>query len=228
MFVAGFTPFRDLNPAVDAKVGSVTFKRLLSGKSNVNKSLTGFTLIELIVVIGIIAILTVIVAPSAFRSIEKSKIARATSDMKSLRAGAISYNVDTGTWPLLGIGDGRRASGMGFMTNNDGNGNTVSGWDGPYLDRWPRNPWGRPGTAFGNNYYWDADSAGDDNGNGIVGEAQVIMFYVPAASALLLDQRYDNGVLTGAGVGNIYQNLAVSSPGDDPLHLNWMVKEPVI
>ena len=37
----------------------------------------GFTLIELIVVIAIIAILGAIIAPNAFRAIEKAKMARA-------------------------------------------------------------------------------------------------------------------------------------------------------
>ena len=42
-----------------------------------------FTLIELIVVISIIAVLSAIIAPNAFRAIEKSKITKALSDIKT-------------------------------------------------------------------------------------------------------------------------------------------------
>jgi len=187
----------------------------------------GFTLIELIVVIAIIAILASIVAPNAFRAVEKAKIARATGDMKNIKTAALGYNIDTGSWPLLGLGGAVRASGHGFIDNDDGSGNLVPGWDGPYLEKWYVNPWGATG-GFGNKYYWDADYVGDDNGDGIVGEAQVIMFNVPRKSAQTLDERYDDGILVGASVGFVYQNLVVTpNPTADPLTLNWMIKEPL-
>ncbi len=188
----------------------------------------GFTLIELIVVIAIIAVLSAIIAPSAFMAIEKAKIARATDDMRAIKTAVMSYYTDTGLWPLVGISGAIRGTGAGLVTNNDGSGNPVAGWDGPYLEKWPVNPWGSALSAFGNKYYWDADSSGDDNGNGIVGEAQVIMFNVPRKSAQTLDERFDDGVLTGADVGFIYQNLVVTpSATADPLTLNWMIKEPI-
>ncbi|MDD2702766.1 MAG: prepilin-type N-terminal cleavage/methylation domain-containing protein [Candidatus Omnitrophica bacterium] len=191
-------------------------------------SLTGFTLIELIVVIAIIAVLSAIIAPGAFMAIEKAKVTKATGDMRVIKTAAISYYTDTGNWPLIGVGGTIRGTGAGFITNNDGNGNQVAGWDGPYLERWPVNPWGSAASAYRNQYYWDADYSGDDNGNGITGEAQVIMFNVPRKSALTLDERFDNGVLSGSNVGFIYQNLVVTPDTTvDPLTLNWMIKEPL-
>lgn len=58
-----------------------------------------FTLIELIVVIAIIAILAAVVAPNAFRAIEKSKITRGMSDSKALRVASDAYYADIGFWP---------------------------------------------------------------------------------------------------------------------------------
>jgi general secretion pathway protein G len=186
-----------------------------------------FTLVELIVVIAIIAILAAVVAPSAFRAIEKAKISRAAADMKAIKGAAMAFYADTGTWPMIGIADATRASGDGFINNNNGTGATVPNWDGPYLEKWPNNPWGTS-SGFGNQYYWDADHAGDDNNDTIVGEAQVIMFNVPRKSALTMDRLYDDGVLTGTTVGYIYQNLVVTpDTSADPMTLNWMVMEPV-
>jgi prepilin-type N-terminal cleavage/methylation domain-containing protein len=187
-----------------------------------------FTLIELIVVIAIIAVLASVIAPSAFRSIEKAKISRATVDMKAIKTAAMAFYSDTGAWPLRGIDDDSRSSGKGFVTDDDGYGNPVPGWDGPYLQKWSVNPWGAAGSSWGSKYYWDASDTGDDNNNGIFPEAQVIMFNVPRKSAQTLDDAYDNGVLIGANVGNIYQNTVVNgNPNADPLALNWMVMEPI-
>lgn len=189
----------------------------------------GFTLIELIVVIAIIAVLAAIIAPNAFIAIEKAKITKATADMRAIKSAAMAYYSDTGTWPLVGIGGAIRGTGTGFITDNDGNGNTVFGWDGPYLEKWPDNPWGDPNSPYGRKYYWDADFSGDDNSNGVVGEAQVIMFNVPRKSAQNLDDRFDNGSLVGADVGFIYQNRVVTpNPNADPITLNWMVMEPLV
>ena len=53
--------------------------------SRKQKFLTGFTLIELIVVIAIIAILAAIIAPNAFRAIEKAKITKTMADLDSFK-----------------------------------------------------------------------------------------------------------------------------------------------
>ena len=61
--------------------------------------LRGFTLIELIVVIAIIAILAAIIAPNAFRAIEKSKIAKTQEDLKAIKTGVMALYSDTGKFP---------------------------------------------------------------------------------------------------------------------------------
>jgi len=96
----------------------------------------GFTLIELIVVIAIIAILAAVVAPSAFKSVEKAKIAGTVGDWKSVKTGAAAYFSDVGIWPVNCSGSADCQT-KGFF-NNTG----VAGWDGPYLDKWPNGRWG--------------------------------------------------------------------------------------
>lgn len=61
----------------------------------------GFTLIEVIVVAGIIAILAGILVPLIFKEIDESKITRASADVKSISAAILVFRKDTGAWPLM-------------------------------------------------------------------------------------------------------------------------------
>ncbi|OQX52656.1 MAG: hypothetical protein B5M48_04820 [Candidatus Omnitrophica bacterium 4484_213] len=90
----------------------------------------GFTLIELIVVIAIIGILAAIIAPNAFKAIEKAKISATIEDYRSIKTAAMSFYADTGTWPADGCEEA-------FTANDNCASGTYSGWDGPYLEKWP-------------------------------------------------------------------------------------------
>ncbi|HDN85841.1 MAG: type II/IV secretion system protein [Candidatus Omnitrophota bacterium] len=115
----------------------------------------GFTLVELIVVIAIIAILAAVVAPQAFRAIEKGKVSALLGDYKSIKTATMALYADTNSWPA----DGN--NGEDLVYNASG----ISGWDGPYLEKWPgQNPFG--GTYTINNESatrdWDGDGSNDD------------------------------------------------------------------
>jgi prepilin-type N-terminal cleavage/methylation domain-containing protein len=118
----------------------------------------GFTLIELIVVIAIIAILAAVIAPNAFKAIEKSKISRAMADAKVFRTGAFDYYSDIGFWPPdvnRGFDPGFMQAvpwnpegyggGMGLVTTGyPANWQTIVAtfWQGPYFIKWPSiTPW---------------------------------------------------------------------------------------
>ena len=51
----------------------------------------GFTLIEVIVVAGIIAILAGILVPMIFKEIDESRITRASADVRSISAAMIVF-----------------------------------------------------------------------------------------------------------------------------------------
>lgn len=109
----------------------------------------GFTLIELMVVIAIIAVLAAVIAPQVFRQVAKGRAASVESFYNSVKTAATSYFSDTGAWPascnpancntIAGVNGGFVAA----ATNNPG-------WDGPYLDRWPT----ANGNPFAGNYNW--------------------------------------------------------------------------
>lgn len=89
------------------------------------KNKKGFTLVELLVVIAIIAILAAVVAPNAFKAIEKSKITAIEADYRTLKTATLMYFSDTGVWPADGTND------VGFVKTD-----SVTGWNGPYVDVW--------------------------------------------------------------------------------------------
>lgn len=101
------------------------------------KAKKAFTLVELLVVIAIIAILAAIIAPNAFKAIEKSKVATAESDYRAIKTAALSYYSDMGVWPDKDVKgkdeENLFIKGSGLEPN----------WNGPYLEKWPnKNPWG--------------------------------------------------------------------------------------
>lgn len=60
----------------------------------------GFTLIEVIVVAGIIAVLAGILVPLIFKEIDESKVSRAAADIRSISTALIVLKKDTGQWPV--------------------------------------------------------------------------------------------------------------------------------
>ena len=112
-----------------------------------------FTLIELIVVIAIIAVLAAIIAPNAFKAIEKAKISRTIADFKTIKSATQAYYADVGKWPPKDLTEDPLNPNIIVETENFISGeNQPLGWDGPYLERWPQNPFFAPGR-FGNQKY---------------------------------------------------------------------------
>lgn len=141
----------------------------------------GFTLIELIVVIAIIAVLGAVIAPNAFKSIEKAKIAATVEDLNSIKTAAGAYFTDTSVWP---------ANTAAFLAAGG-----VAGWDGPYLDRWPGG--GRwPGSV----YTW-TNAIGIAFGPGAnIFERSVTVTAIPAGGvAGKLDTQMDPGTTGTTG-----------------------------
>ena len=157
----------------------------------------GFTLIELLVVIAIIAILAAVIAPNAFRAIEKAKGSGTVADCRAIKTGAMSYYGDTGTWPLDGVGVAAVPI-NGFLLND-----TAAGWDGPYLEKWPPlAKWGGVYT-FENDAVqnWDAVAGGD-------AARYVAITNVPLKAAAMIDQQLDGGA--SATLGSVRYDAAAN------------------
>jgi general secretion pathway protein G len=101
---------------------------------------SGFTLIELMIVIAIIIILAGIAVPMFARNRLLAQTAKVLAELDTIRTAANMYHHDTEQWVPVGN------SGDGLITNNAG----LGGWKGPYMDRWKADPWGTPYEIFDN------------------------------------------------------------------------------
>lgn len=95
----------------------------------------GFTLLELMVVVAIIAGLAALVGPRYFNQLSKSERQLAKAQIESLARALDAYRLDTGSYPTS-------ADGLAALMASPG---SARGWNGPYLQKGvPLDPWGEP------------------------------------------------------------------------------------
>ena len=96
----------------------------------------GFTLLELIVVIAIIATLAAVVAPSVFRNAGDAKVSAARSQIEIFSLALNAYRLDNDAFP---------STSQGLESLRTKPGADVANWRGPYVARIiGTDPWGRP------------------------------------------------------------------------------------
>lgn len=128
----------------------------------------GFTLLELLVVLGIIALLATIVAPQVLGYLGKARSQTAKAQISAIMTALELYALDNGSFPPQAIG-------LSALTQPPAN---TRSWKGPYLKRTDglMDPWGQP-YAYrfpGKNSQPEVYSLGRDNAPGGTGENQDI------------------------------------------------------
>jgi general secretion pathway protein G len=122
----------------------------------------GFTLVELLVVMAIVAMLAALVGPKLFPKLGKGKQSAAKAQIELVGQALDQFRLDTGRYPTT-------QESLSALITNPG----IENWDGPYLKKnLPNDPWGKPYlyTAPGAHGEYDLISYGKDNKPGGDGE----------------------------------------------------------
>jgi general secretion pathway protein G len=132
---------------------------------------SGFTLLELLVVMVIIGLLAGFVAPRYFAQVGKSQVKLAHAQIDALDKALDQFRLDVGRYPTT-------EEGLQVLVTAP---NGEQRWSGPYLKKGvPVDPWGRPylyqqpGTHSGD---FDLMSYGKDGRAGGTGEDADITNY---------------------------------------------------
>ena len=129
------------------------------------RSQSGFTLVEILVVITIIGLIMALVGPRVLGYLGDSKAKAAKIQIESFSSALDLYYLDLGRYP-------NSSEGLAALTTRTGN---AQGWNGPYLRGGlvPNDPWGNPYRyrSPGERAPYDITSLGSDGQEGGNGTA---------------------------------------------------------
>ena len=132
------------------------------------KARRGFTLIEMLVVIAVIAVLAAVVSPMVFRNVGDAKSTAARAQIETFGLALDAYRLDNDYYPST-------AQGLAALMRRPEGNPPARGWRGPYLRREvPLDPWDRaylyrsPGDSSPASF--DLYSLGRDGQSGGEGE----------------------------------------------------------
>lgn len=114
----------------------------------------GFTLLELLVCVSIVGMLAGFATPMYTTYIDRARTAQALAELKDIRLSIELLASDTEKWPGpndVGVTANQEvwdlsAANAGLVVANAG----FPGWDGPYIQLVPQDPWG-------SDYFFDPD-----------------------------------------------------------------------
>lgn len=159
------------------------------------KQHAGFTLVEMIGVMAVIAILASVATPRIIDSIEDAKISSFIQETKTMEGAVAKFYADTGKWPELDTTYDKSSHPHFFqLTYNaaDASGTKISGWQGPYIETIPVNPFtaGARVALYDTSesaYACDVDGDGSPDGKFMVLRADAISDKVAEKISNILD-----------------------------------------
>ena len=95
----------------------------------------GYSLLEILIVLAIIALIVALVGPRLIGQLDKSKVTAAHVQIKSLKAALGTLHLDIGRYPS-------QQEGLALLVKAPTE--STAGWSGPYLSGdLPKDPWSR-------------------------------------------------------------------------------------
>lgn len=99
---------------------------------------SGFTLIEVMVVVVILGVLAALVVPKIMSRPDEARVAAAQQDIASLTQALKLYRLDNRRYPST-------EQGLGALTSKPTGTPVPENWKaGGYIERLPKDPWGHP------------------------------------------------------------------------------------
>ena len=99
---------------------------------------SGFTLIEVMVVVAILGILAAIVIPRIMDRPDEARVIKARQDIRAMESALQLYRLDNFSYPTTDQGL------QALVTKPAGSPEPKNWKDGGYMDRLPKDPWGNP------------------------------------------------------------------------------------
>jgi general secretion pathway protein G len=134
----------------------MTIKLTPLRKRTARRRSAGFTLVELLLVLVILAALAAVVVPKFANRGKQAKVTAATTQISNFEVALDTFEVDNGYYPS-------GASGLNDLATQPSN---AQEWRGPYVKEVPLDPWGNPYAYESpgkiNSALYDISSAGPD------------------------------------------------------------------
>lgn len=125
----------------------------------------GFTLIEIMVVMVIIAILAALIGPQILGRVDEARVTKAQSDIRTLGTALDLYRMDNYTYPSTD-------QGLRALVEKPADPNVRNWKAGGYVQKLSKDPWGNdyqyqfPGTRGGAYDLWSLGADGQPGGEG--------------------------------------------------------------
>jgi general secretion pathway protein G len=131
--------------------------------------MSGFTLIEIMVVVVILGILAGFVVPKIMDRPDQAKMVRAKADVRAIESALNMYKLDNHRYPASD-------QGLSALVEKPGGSDADKNWkQGGYLDNVPKDPWGNeyrylnPGQ-HGTIDVYSLGADGQEGGEGVDGD----------------------------------------------------------
>lgn len=117
-------------------MNTVVPRSFLLGRSARRSGESGFTLVEMLVVITIIGLIMALVGPRVLSYLSESKVKAARIQIESFSSALDLFYLDNGRYPTS-------SEGLSALVQRPAN---ATAWNGPYIKTAtvPSDPWGRP------------------------------------------------------------------------------------